>query len=319
MPTVVIERDRITPSDALSAALGTPDRVILTAHPGGALALQNGDAGRAPSVQKLLAMGARLFRRQPDMAFARRHADNDRSWYFYMKLGKLRALEPGAYRAEEQLSGFTLLSEGSDLAKGEALWTGELGREYTERNARNDREKLVPGFKRLIEGLEIARVLEVGCNAGHNLHALKRLLPDAKLVGLDPYEPALELARKQNVPAELHVGTMLDLPFPDDSFDLVFTRGVMSTIPNADFDRGLAELHRVSRRYVALVEYHPDEGAKILYFGRDDIVHRRDYVALSREQFPHARVIRDEPTQDAGALVQLHTWVFDISTGSRVA
>lgn len=43
----------------------------------------------------------------------------------------------------------------------------------------------------------------------------------------------------------LHQGSTLDLPFPDNSFDIVFSHGVLHHVP--DIDRAQREIHRVLR------------------------------------------------------------------------
>jgi hypothetical protein len=42
-------------------------------------------------------------------------------------------------------------------------WQGEFGRAYTEHNVADWRRRL-PAFRHMLEGLDLRRVLEVGCN-----------------------------------------------------------------------------------------------------------------------------------------------------------
>ena len=64
------------------------------------------------------------------------------------------------------------------------------------------------------------RMLEVGCGDGR-LTAQYAHLP-ASLVGLDPSERAIGLARERHPSIDFRVGSGEDLPFPEASFDLVF-------------------------------------------------------------------------------------------------
>jgi len=63
------------------------------------------------------------------------------------------------------------------------------------------------------------RVLDIGCGVG----AFLRLIADrgARPVGIDASEALLELARTRLPAADLRVGEMEDLPYEDDTFDLV--------------------------------------------------------------------------------------------------
>jgi len=55
------------------------------------------------------------------------------------------------------------------------VWEGEFGKAYTDRNVIDWRTRL-PAFQQMLGGLPIKRVLEVGCNRGHNLVCLAELL-----------------------------------------------------------------------------------------------------------------------------------------------
>jgi malonyl-CoA O-methyltransferase len=71
----------------------------------------------------------------------------------------------------------------------------------------------------LLDGLKPAargRILEVGCGRGRFLRALRAVYPDAELTGSD-FSPDLLAGLPQDIRA-VEAG-MLDLPFPDESFD----------------------------------------------------------------------------------------------------
>ena len=55
------------------------------------------------------------------------------------------------------------------------VWKGEFGKAYTDRNV-IDWHTRFPAFQQMLDGLPIKRVLEVGCNRGHNLAALVEVL-----------------------------------------------------------------------------------------------------------------------------------------------
>jgi len=78
------------------------------------------------------------------------------------------------------------------------------------------------------------RVLEVGCGAGVDLVRFAR--GGAEVTGVDLARPAIDLARanfeQQGLQGEFRVADGEQLPFPDDSFDLVFAHGVVQYTPN---------------------------------------------------------------------------------------
>ena len=71
------------------------------------------------------------------------------------------------------------------------------------------------------------RILDIGCGGGDNLHNLGRLLPHARLWGLDYSEASIRKCREVNLEAveagrlRLHQGSVEQLPYEAGSFDLV--------------------------------------------------------------------------------------------------
>ena len=73
------------------------------------------------------------------------------------------------------------------------------------------------------------RVLDVGAGAGTETMALADLLPDAEIHGID-LNLALLRRRpeyRQHARVKFAVASLFDLPFPDQSFDLVYSQGVI--------------------------------------------------------------------------------------------
>ncbi|MBC7330368.1 class I SAM-dependent methyltransferase [bacterium] len=92
-----------------------------------------------------------------------------------------------------------------------------------------------------IKGIEAKDVLDVGCGTGGNL-----TLFNGFVVGLDVSLQALKLAQKRKPEAILCRGEAENLPFKDDSFDLVLALDLLEHLP--DDIQGLREMHRVLRK-----------------------------------------------------------------------
>jgi pseudaminic acid biosynthesis-associated methylase len=159
-----------------------------------------------------------------------------------------------------------------------ALWRSEFGHDYTNRNDR-DRPERVAAWRNLLDGIEPARVLEVGCNVGWNLVYLERL-GIRELYGIEPQPSAVERARYRRPAFNVLHGTAFDLPFRDGFFDLVFTSGVLIHIAPDSLGTALDEIARVSRRWIAAIEYdHPSE-QEVMYRGHAHALWKRDHGAV---------------------------------------
>jgi SAM-dependent methyltransferase len=88
-------------------------------------------------------------------------------------------------------------------------------------------------------------VLEAGCGIGTDGARFARA--GARYTGIDFSSTALELARRRPElrDARLVQGSVVELPFADDSFDLVYSNGVIHHLPQTS--RAIAEFRRVLR------------------------------------------------------------------------
>jgi ubiquinone/menaquinone biosynthesis C-methylase UbiE len=117
------------------------------------------------------------------------------------------------------------------------------------------------------------RVLDIGCGSGE-LCALAAER-GAEAAGIDAAEGMIEIARRRVPDADLRVGPMEQLPWEDDSFDVV--TGVNAFQFAADFVGALAEAGRVTR---------PGGAVAVCNWGRME----------DRQLFVVMRALRDGPS-----------------------
>ncbi len=106
--------------------------------------------------------------------------------------------------------------------------------------------------RRLLDQAQIRpghRILDIGCGTGSLLIQLKRLHPETDVVGLDPDSKALARARRKAASAavsiQLDQGFGDELPYPDASFDRVFSSLMFHHIPTDEKGKTLREIRRV--------------------------------------------------------------------------
>jgi hypothetical protein len=140
----------------------------------------------------------------------------------------------------------------------------------------NGRHKLIRHrIAETIAALEARRVLEIGAHCGVNLWAIGQKRPYDWLVGLDlsPHVVAAGqklLAADLKVPHALHLGAADAIPYPDASFDAVLCAGVLVCVGPESIKQTLAELRRVTRRYLVLCEPFDDTAEAATFEGRED-------------------------------------------------
>jgi pseudaminic acid biosynthesis-associated methylase len=190
-------------------------------------------------------------------------------------------------------------------------WRGDFGKEYTERNCVDWHIRL-PAFREIVNGLSLSRVLEVGCNRGHNLVALREIIgPDAELIGIEPNAQARQAAAAWADRISVLQGTIYDLPFKDGFFDLTFTCGVLIHIDLPNLANALRELYRCSRRYVLAIEYYAEQETVIPYRGHNDLLWKRDFLHHYRDLFPDLVQVRGGYLEAKEGFDRSHWWLLE--------
>ena len=169
------------------------------------------------------------------------------------------------------------------------LWRSDFGRQYTDRNDVEKPERVVT-WKRLLGDIVPERVIEVGCNVGWNLEYLHRL-GAKELYAVEPQAYAVARARSRRPEFGVLQGTAFDLPFKDGFADLAFTSGVLIHIAPQDIARAMAEIYRVSKRYIVAIEYDAPTEQAIKYRGTNDSLWKRDHGGIWQAQYPQLKLL----------------------------
>jgi len=126
------------------------------------------------------------------------------------------------------------------------------------------------------------RVLEIGCGLGTD--GVRFAKAGADYTGVDLTDAAIELARKRfelsGLRGELRVSDAENLDFADESFDLVYSHGVLHHTP--DIARAVSEIHRVLK---------PGGRAIVMLYHRDSYNYRVGICILRRAG---ARLLKSE-------------------------
>jgi SAM-dependent methyltransferase len=149
----------------------------------------------------------------------------------------------------------------------------DLWNEYTTENEDIFQKELGDLIYHISLTLGATRILELGCNAGNNLRSFPI---DYDVNGLDMNKVALEKAKKIHKNFNFYEGSLLDVPFDNSEFDLVFTRGVLIHINQSDMDLAVKEMFRVSKKWIFNLEYFGEDGKEIDWKRGKDLLWYRD-------------------------------------------
>jgi SAM-dependent methyltransferase len=135
-------------------------------------------------------------------------------------------------------------------------------------------------IERVLDGLRLparARILDAGCGSGRNMVELAR---HGTVTGVELSETSVDLARGREI-GEVVAGSVLEMPFPADSFDLAVS---LDVIEHLEDDLGaLREMRRTVTPGGSLLVTVP--AYPWLWSGHDEINHHhRRYTRRSLER-----------------------------------
>jgi ubiquinone/menaquinone biosynthesis C-methylase UbiE len=108
-----------------------------------------------------------------------------------------------------------------------------------------------------IEGRH-GRVLEAGCGSGRFIRAILRERPDLRGCAFDIEPGRVSSAKKTDDGIEYALASLTNMPYADESFDIVFVFDVLEHLGRPEL--GVAELHRVLKPGGLLHALVPCEG-----------------------------------------------------------
>ena len=109
-------------------------------------------------------------------------------------------------------------------------------------------QPVIPTFRDFYNLSEKSTILDVGCAKGFMLHDFKEIIPGITVAGVDVSGYAIDNA-KESVRDVVSVADVRDLPFEDNSFDLVIAINTVHNLEGNDLERALNEINRVSKKH----------------------------------------------------------------------
>lgn len=142
-----------------------------------------------------------------------------------------------------------------NIARNKAVEIHDMGADWFSQQYKNQHDpysspflygrKLIDSFfQKEIKSLPAnARILDVGCGTGEQIKILKEM--NFNVEGIEPSEKMLKYSVRILGENIIKKGSVLRLPYPDNSFDFVFALEVFRYLDHTDNIGGLQEIYRV--------------------------------------------------------------------------
>ena len=119
-------------------------------------------------------------------------------------------------------------------------------------------------------------MIEFGANIGLNLKALKKILPNAALHGIEINLKAYEILEKWGGAKAYHQ-SILDFK-TNVKFDFVLTKCVLIHINPDQISKVYESLYDASKKYICIIEYYNPKPVEIAYRGHRNKLFKRDFA-----------------------------------------
>ncbi len=175
----------------------------------------------------------------------------------------------------------------TNRSEQERFWTEKYAKEYIKKNSQFDNTLGIEAWRKMLSNVkdQVRNYLECGSNIGRNIGQLSILIPSAKPSIIEISEPAFNYASVQYNLEYAFKGAILESSFEIDSFDLVFTIGVLIHINPDQLLANMEKMYRYSRRFVLFGEYFNRTPTSIVYQGETNKLFKRDFGKLFINSF----------------------------------
>jgi len=174
------------------------------------------------------------------------------------------------------------------MNKQEEFWHSKYASEYIERNKNFDIDLGITAWEKMLTEVELdslSSILELGCNIGRNLHVFEKLLPEAQksIVEISPL--AFNTVTKNFKLKDSQNKSILESDLPLNSFDLVFTSGVLIHVNPNDLIKTMSKMYNYSKKYILICEMFSRTPKTVRYRNEDDLLFTRDFGRLFLDNY----------------------------------
>lgn len=168
----------------------------------------------------------------------------------------------------------------------EEFWANTYATDYIKKNSDFDSLAGQKAWQEMLSKTDsISTILECGCNIGRNIKFLNNILPSAKKSIIELSKPAYDFVINNMEIQNSFNGSILESELNGDTFDLVFSTGVLIHIHPDNLLDNMQRMFLYSKKYILIGEYFNRTPTMIEYQGQKDKLFKRDFGKLFIENF----------------------------------
>lgn len=168
----------------------------------------------------------------------------------------------------------------------EEFWANTYATDYIKKNTDFDSLAGQKAWQEMLSKTDsISTILECGCNIGRNIKFLNNILPSAKKSIIELSKPAYDFVINNMEIQNSFNGSILESELNGDTFDLVFSTGVLIHIHPDNLLDNMQRMFLYSKKYILIGEYFNRTPTMIEYQGQKDKLFKRDFGKLFIENF----------------------------------
>lgn len=177
------------------------------------------------------------------------------------------------------------------ITEQEVFWAGEFGNNYINRNNSNEllSKKTVAFSNMLRKACGINSCIEFGANIGLNLLAIRRIMPNCNISGIEiNTEAKTELEKIQDI--KVYHQSILEYK-NDYKRELAFVSGVLIHINPDYLDIVYEKLYNATSKYILISEYFNPTPVEVNYRGHKEKLFKRDFPGEVLDKYSDLKLI----------------------------
>jgi len=139
-------------------------------------------------------------------------------------------------------------------------YNAKFWEKYADENESRVNDEFTKFITDLATALHCSSILEIGCGTGIDLQKFNESFV---VNGLDLNDYALSIAKKNLPNVNFKKGDITNMPYENSSIDFIFTHKLLNYLNDDTLTAGIAEMFRVSKKYIVNCELFGELDEKI--------------------------------------------------------